>query len=86
MEYLYLYIAAINIITFWMFALDKKRAIKKVWRIPESRLLFLSLIGGSLGGILAMITVHHKTRKLIFTIGMPVLLVINILALYYLKK
>lgn len=86
MEYLYLYIVAINIITFWMFALDKKRARKKVWRIPESRLLFFSLIGGSLGGILAMITVHHKTRKLIFTIGMPVLLVINILALYYLKK
>lgn len=86
MEYLYLYIVAINITTFWMFAADKKRARKKVWRIPESRLLFFSLIGGSLGGILAMITVHHKTKKLLFTIGMPVLLVINIFVLYYLKK
>ena len=86
MKYLYLYIILINTTTFIMFAIDKKRARKKEWRIPETWLLLSSLLGGSLGGIISMKIVNHKTKKPKFLIGMPMLLAINILLIYYLVK
>lgn len=86
MNYLYLYILLINIITFGVFALDKKKAKKKQWRIPESTLLLLSLIGGSLGGLLAMKIVKHKTQKIKFVIGVPFLLIVNFLMYFYITK
>lgn len=86
MNYLYLYILLINLITFGVFALDKKKAKKKQWRIPESTLLLLSLIGGSLGGLLAMKIVKHKTQKIKFVIGVPFLLIVNFLMYFYITK
>ena len=86
MNYLYLYILIINLITFGVFALDKKKAKKKQWRIPESTLLLLSLIGGSLGGLLAMKIVKHKTQKIKFVIGVPFLLIVNFLMYFYITK
>ena len=86
MNYLYLYILLINLITFGVFALDKKKAKKKQWRIPESTLLLLSLIGGSLGGLLAMKIVKHKTQKIKFAIGVPFLLIVNIFVIIYIEK
>lgn len=83
MKYLFFYIVIVNFITFLMFAIDKKKAIKNEWRIPEAWLLFFSFIGGSLGGVLAMKIMKHKTKKPKFTIIMPVLLLINILTVYY---
>lgn len=86
MDLFYMYILLINVITFGVFALDKKKAKKKQWRVPESTLLLLSLIGGSLGGLLAMKIVKHKTQKIKFVIGIPFLLIVNFLMFYYIEK
>jgi len=61
-----------------MMGIDKSRARKRAWRIPEAHLFIVALIGGSLGSIVGMYTFRHKTRHWYFTIGMPVILVIQI--------
>lgn len=58
--------------------LDKKKAKKHSFRIPEKVLLTLSFLGGSLGTLIAMHCFHHKTQKTIFKVGVPLLLIINI--------
>lgn len=68
MEKLYKYMIIINIISFIIYAIDKKLAIKKKTRVPEAILLFLSIIGGSLGSLIAMYLVHHKTKKWYFVL------------------
>lgn len=68
MEKLYKYMIIINIISFIIYALDKRLAIKKRTRVPEAILLFLSIIGGSLGSFIAMYLVHHKTKKWYFVL------------------
>ena len=73
-----LYLVIINVITFVMFGVDKYKAIRQEWRIRESTLLGLALIGGSIGGWLAMYIFHHKTKKVKFFVGIPVILVIQI--------
>jgi len=65
------YLILINIMTFLIFGIDKFLAIKKYFRIPESGLLGLSLIGGCFGAIVAMLTFHHKTKKRRFQIIIP---------------
>ena len=75
MKYLYLWLIVINIITFAVFGIDKKKAIDGKFRIKELTLFVLSLLGGSLGGFIAMHTFHHKTRKLYFKFGIPLILV-----------
>lgn len=68
MEKLYKYMIIINIISFIIYAIDKRLAIKKKTRVPEALLLFLSIIGGSLGSLIAMYLVHHKTKKWYFVL------------------
>lgn len=75
MKYLYIWLIIINIITFVVFGIDKKKAIDGKFRISESVLFLLSLLGGSLGGFIAMHTFHHKTRKWYFKLGIPLILV-----------
>lgn len=75
---LILYLVIINVITFVLFGVDKYKAIRQEWRIRESTLLGLALIGGSIGGWLAMYIFHHKTKKVKFFVGIPVILVIQI--------
>lgn len=79
------YLILINIATFLVFAVDKKRAQRGKWRIPEVWLFGLSFLGGSLGGLLSMKVMRHKTKKMSFVIGIPILLIINSLGVYYLK-
>ena len=79
-----LYLVIINVITFVIFGVDKYKAIRQEWRIRESTLLGLALIGGSIGGWLAMYTFHHKTKKVKFFVGIPVILVIQIVVFGYL--
>jgi uncharacterized membrane protein YsdA (DUF1294 family) len=78
-----IYFAAINIVTFITFCVDKRRAESNQWRIRESTLLGLSLMGGSLGGILAMRLMRHKIRTWYFTVGLPAFLVLHIALLAY---
>ncbi|TJX15416.1 DUF1294 domain-containing protein [Tissierella creatinini] len=85
MDLLIDYLIFINIATFLIFAVDKKRAQRGKWRVPEAWLFGLSFIGGSLGGLLSMKIMRHKTKKISFAIGMPILLIINFLGVYYLK-
>lgn len=74
-----IYVIAINFITFFMMWLDKRKAKKGKWRIPENTLLFLVLLGGGIGGIAGMYTFHHKTKKLKFVIGFPTILICEII-------
>ena len=67
-EYFLIYILALSAITFILYAIDKIKAQKKAWRIPEKALLTLSFIGGALGGLAAMYTVRHKTKHWYFVV------------------
>lgn len=86
MNYLSYYFIFINIINFILFAVDKQKAKKNQWRIPEAWLFLTSLIGGSLGGILSMNIMKHKTRKISFAIGMPILMIVNFISWFYLSE
>ena len=80
-SYIWIYLAVINIVTFFAFGFDKHQARKHRWRIPENVLLFLSAIGGSFGGRMAMGVYNHKTKKSKFTIGVTVMLFVHLLGL-----
>ena len=68
------YFLAVNLIAFLVMGLDKRKAIKNAFRIPESVLFILAAIGGSVGSLLGMELFRHKTRKMRFRIGMPLIL------------
>ena len=72
----------INIIGFVMMGMDKKKAQMHAWRIPEKMLFLTSLLGGSLGTWLGMYTFHHKTKHWYFVVGMPAILICQILCIY----
>lgn len=74
-----IYLICINVFTFFMMWLDKKKAKKGKWRIPENTLLLLVLLGGGIGGIAGMYTFRHKTQKAKFVIGFPAILICEIL-------
>ena len=77
------YLIIINIINFILFGIDKRKAKKNKWRIPESTLLGLSFLGGALGALIGMRFFRHKTKKKKFTIGIPIFLFINIGIIIY---
>ena len=76
---LFIYFVTINLIAFILYGIDKKKAIKDRFRIPERVLIFVAIIGGALGAFLGMHIFHHKTKKKKFSITVPVFLVIWIL-------
>lgn len=80
------YILAINTITFVIFGIDKYKAKKKKWRIPESRLLLLAAIGGCIGALLGMIIWRHKTLHKKFKYGVPTILILQIAIIIYLHS
>jgi uncharacterized membrane protein YsdA (DUF1294 family) len=69
------YLAIVNVATFALFCVDKARATRGAWRIPERVLLGCSAAGGALGGLVGMRVAHHKTRKPLFYLGVPAMLV-----------
>ncbi len=73
------YLAAVNIIGIVMMGIDKSRARRQDWRIPEATLFLIALIGGSIGTTLGMYVFHHKTRHRSFVIGMPAILAAQIM-------
>lgn len=76
---LIIYLVAINLIAFLAMLIDKKKAEKGKWRTKEATLLTLALIGGSIGEIIGMYVFHHKTQKPKFFIGVPGIIVLQIL-------
>ena len=78
------YMVFMNILSFILFAADKKRAIERRWRIPEIVLLGTSLLGGCIGGFIAMRLFHHKTLHLIFSLGLPIMILAHGCLLIYL--
>lgn len=72
-----LYIIIINFITFVIFGIDKQKAVKNKWRISENTLIGFAIIGGSAGALLGMRCFHHKTRKKKFSMGIPLILILQ---------
>ena len=78
-KYIVIYLIIINFISFILFFIDKKKALKDKWRIKESTLHLSSFLGGALGSIVAMKMFHHKTKKIKFGIITILALIFNIL-------
>ena len=70
--------AAVNVLTFFLFGIDKYKAKKSRWRVPEAVLIWLSVFGGSIGAWLGMKTWHHKTLHAQFKYGIPLILAAQI--------
>lgn len=85
MKYLLVYLVIINALSCLLMLVDKIKAIKKWWRIPEKVLLGCCAIGGSLGGLIGMKLFRHKTLHAKFAIGIPVMLALHIVALVLLS-
>ena len=83
---IWVYLIAVNICTFLVYGIDKQRARSGRWRIPESRLLLLAAVGGSLGAWMGMYVFHHKTRKAKFCLGIPLILVIQCALTFILER
>lgn len=77
---------ALNLLTFIVYGIDKWKAVKGKWRIPEATLLILAVIGGSIGALLGMQIWHHKTRHLKFKYGVPFILLAQIVLIYFICK
>lgn len=81
---LVIYILAVSLLTWAMFGIDKWKAVHGKWRIRESTLLGLSLIGGAAGGLAAMYLFRHKTRKMRFRVGVPLMFFAQMVLLLWL--
>ena len=84
MEFVLLYLLTINAAGFLSMLVDKHKAKKNQWRIPERTLLSLCALGGSLGGLLGMKLFRHKTLHLRFSVGIPVMLAVHVVILVFL--
>jgi len=77
-DYILYYLLGINILAFLVFGLDKWKARKNRWRVPEATLLMLAVVGGSAGALLGMLVFRHKTRHNKFRIGLPLILLAHL--------
>lgn len=75
----------LNVLTFFVYGIDKWKAKRHWWRIPEWVLLGLAFVGGSVGALLGMKIWHHKTLHLKFKYGVPMILLMQIALLVYLQ-
>ncbi len=78
-----LYFIIINLFGFFIMWLDKKKAKKGAWRIPEKTLFIITALGGGVGTIAGMYTFRHKTQKIAFVIGFPFITVLEIITIIY---
>ncbi len=77
-QILLIYLLVINVVGFLLMGIDKLRAKKQVWRVPEKTLFLMALIGGSIGTNVGMYVFRHKTKHWYFVIGMPLILIAQI--------
>lgn len=80
-----LYLVLINLAAFLLMGIDKSRARRELWRIPEKVLFGSALLGGSVGAIAGMFFFRHKTRHLSFRLGLPVILLLQIVLYVWLQ-
>ena len=78
------YLILINLVGFTAMFLDKRRARRGAFRIPESTLFTIAFMGGSLGSLIGMYLFHHKTRHRSFTVVIPLLLILQLFILIFL--
>ena len=78
------YLVFVNVIAFLVYGVDKLKARKGRWRIPETTLLLLAIVGGSIGAWLGMKAWHHKTMHLKFMYGLPAILLLQLALAVYL--
>ena len=85
-----IYLVVINVVTFFLYGIDKWKARRDKWRIEEATLLWWAAFGGSIGALLGMKAWHHKTLHKKFTIGVPAILMAQIaivgVIMYYVVK
>lgn len=75
---LYIYLILVNAVAFFLMLADKQKAKKKQWRIPEATLMGSAPIGGSIGALAGMYTFRHKTKHPKFTVGIPLILAVQV--------
>lgn len=80
-----LYLLAVNLLAFCLFGIDKHKAKRKLWRIPEKVLFLSAILGGSIGAILGMEIFRHKTKHKSFTWGLPAILVLQAIIIFLLR-
>lgn len=79
MKYLFIYLTLINAAAFILMLADKHKAKKKQFRIPEATLMGAAALGGSIGALAGMYLVRHKTKHIKFTLGIPLILAVQLL-------
>ena len=80
-----IYLIVINILGFLVMGLDKHKAKMAERRIPENTLFMFTILGGGVGTIAGMYVFHHKTKKMKFKVGMPLVLILELLIFVYFK-
>ena len=83
LEYVIVYLIIINLIGILAMYLDKKKAIKGSWRIKEKTLIMISVLGGGIGALIGMYLFRHKTKKLKFTIGIPIIIICEVILICF---
>ena len=78
-----IYLVVINVVTFFMYGIDKWKARKSLWRIREASLLMLAVLGGSIGAWLGIKVWHHKTQHKKFRYGIPAIIIVQIAVIGY---
>ena len=78
-----IYLIIINIIGFLAMYIDKQKAKKGRWRIPEKTLFIITALGGGIGTIAGMYIFRHKTQKIAFVVGFPAITILEIIAIIY---
>lgn len=86
MKLLLIYVLIINLTAFFMYAIDKYKAIKSQWRISEAALLMIACLGGSIGSLVGIYLCRHKTKHLKFTLGIPLILLIQIALIVFITQ
>lgn len=86
MKYLAVYLVMMNLAAFALMGIDKSRARRHAWRIPEKTLFLSAAFGGSLGAILGMQVFHHKTKHWYFVVGMPLIFALQLALAWYLLR
>ena len=83
MRAFFIYLIVINFLNFLIFGIDKWKARRGKWRIPEGTLIWMSIIGGSIGALMGMYLFRHKTQKRKFNLGIPAILLAQAILAYF---